>query len=333
MTHKEWHLSLPQALRSDIRALHTLDRRYNWIAVYFALNWVVAAWLVLTFEHVSVRIVGTIWIGIVIHGLANLMHDACHGNLFRRPRLDRFVGFLCGAPALFSVTAYQVTHNLHHRHNRTMLDPDEFMNISNRRGLLSVLFYLWLFVGMLLYLVHVPVTALIRGTPRERRRIAAEYALLTAMYAVVIGAALRFEFFDALVAVWLLPLLVAAFFGNVRGWAEHMLTKKGHPLTESRTVLSSRLFSLYNVNLNYHAEHHLYPGVPWYNLPELHRLLRPEYRRAGTSIYRSYARFLFDAVRFGVHGFAPKEATAPQTGATVQSAPTSAEGPVSQDSV
>jgi fatty acid desaturase len=306
-TRKQWHRSLPGDLREAIRELHTLDRWYNWISVYFLLNWAAAAWVVLSIDHAAVRIVGTIWIGIVIHGLANLMHDACHGNLFRNPRLDRFVGFLCGAPALFSVTAYRVTHALHHRHNRTMLDPDEFMNITNRKGLLSVLFYLWLFVGMFLYLIHVPVTALLRGTPRERRRIATEYAVLGMLYAAVIGVSIHFGFFDNVVAVWLLPLLVAAFFGNVRGWAEHMLTKKGHPLTESRTVLSSRLFSLHNVNLNYHTEHHLYPGIPWYNLPELHRLLLPEYRRAGTSIYRSYLRFLIDAVRIGVHGLAPEE--------------------------
>jgi fatty acid desaturase len=45
--------------------------------------------------------------------------------------------------------------------------------------------------------------------------------------------------------------------------------------------------------------------VPWYNLPRLHRLLEAEYRAAGAPIYRSYLRFVWDAVRRGFHGLAP----------------------------
>jgi fatty acid desaturase len=93
--------------------------------------------------------------------------------------------------------------------------------------------------------------------------------------------------------------------GNVRGWAEHALTVPGELLTETRTVTSNRLFSFLNVNLNYHLEHHLFPGVPWYNLPKVHRILRDDYAQAGASIYRSYTRFLYDAFRAGVHGVAP----------------------------
>ncbi|NNE45775.1 MAG: hypothetical protein HKN37_03855 [Rhodothermales bacterium] len=312
---KQWHQSLSPEIRTAIRGLHKIDKRWNFIALFFLANWAVGAWVVLTFPHLAVRILGTLWIGIVIHGLANLMHEATHGNLFRKQSADRLLGFLCGAPAFFSVTAYQVTHTLHHAHNRTDLDPDEFMNITNKKGVLSLLFYLWLFIGMFLYLIHVPLTALLRGSNRDRRRIVTEYAIMFVVYGGVILASLRFGFWDAVVAVWLIPCLVAAFFGNVRSWAEHMLTLKGHPLTESRTVLSSKAFSLYNVNLNYHAEHHLYPGMPWYNLPKLHKVLLPEYKRIGTSIYKSYAVFLFDAVRYGVHGLAPK--VRPSVGADV----------------
>ena len=68
-------------------------------------------------------------------------------------------------------------------------------------------------------------------------------------------------------------------FGNVRSWAEHALTRPGDPLTCTRTVTSNRVVSFLMCNLNYHLEHHLFPGVPWYNLPALHALLADEYRR------------------------------------------------------
>src|SRR5262245_64858773 len=85
----------------------------------------------------------------------------------------------------------------------------------------------------------------------------------------------------------LLALPVPIVFGNVRSWAEHALTRPGHPLTQTRTVTSNRVVSFLMCNLNYHLEHHLFPGVPWYNLPRLHALLADEYRRAGAQVHRS----------------------------------------------
>ena len=96
--------------------------------------------------------------------------------------------------------------------------------------------------------------------------------------------------------------MFAAMLGNIRGWAEHTRTDPGHPLTETRTITSTRFFSFLNINLNYHLEHHLFPGVPWYNLPKVHRILLDDYKAAGSSIYSSYSRFMFDALRTGFFG-------------------------------
>ncbi len=35
------------------------------------------------------------------------------------------------------------------------------------------------------------------------------------------------------------------------------------------------------LNSNYHLEHHYFPGVPFYRLPELQRALTPFYERRG----------------------------------------------------
>lgn len=88
----------------------------------------------------------------------------------------------------------------------------------------------------------------------------------------------------------------------MRSWAEHALTRPGHPLTHTRTVTSNLVVSFLMCNLNYHLEHHLFPGVPWYNLPRVHALLADEYRRAGAFVHRSYLGFLREAARAGVHG-------------------------------
>ena len=110
---------------------------------------------------------------------------------------------------------------------------------------------------------------------------------------------------DALPICWLLPLLVAFIIVNVRGWSEHLLTAPGNLLTETRTVVSNAVVRFFLLNLNYHLEHHLCPGIPWYNVPQLHAELREEYRRAGAFIQQSYLAFLRDAFRTGIHGHSP----------------------------
>jgi fatty acid desaturase len=43
---------------------------------------------------------------------------------------------------------------------------------------------------------------------------------------------------------------------------------------------------------NFHLEHHYYPGVPFYNLPRLHRALQPFFRKKGMKT-RTYGQLLY----------------------------------------
>jgi fatty acid desaturase len=301
-----WASSLDAEKRRVIRELHRLRPARNLVALVFAALWAGAGWTVLNSGLLPVRVTGIVLMGGVIHALAILMHEGVHGNLFRNETLDRWTGFLLGAPALFSCSAYRVNHMLHHAFNRGERDPDEFTNLSRNRKALSLAFYAWLVVGMAAYLVHVPFNALRRGSRKQRARVLLELGLMAGFYAAILFTSWQTGMMEGVLVCWVWPMAAASVFGAVRGWAEHMLTRPGHPLTQSRTVTSNALVSFFMCNLNYHLEHHLFPGVPWYNLPRVHRLLVGEYARAGSFIYSSYLRFLWDAVREGVHGEAPR---------------------------
>lgn len=307
MTHSEWYRGLDPQKKQVIRELHAIKPYWNLVGLLFIALWVMAGTAILFAPAWYLCIPGYILIGLLIHGMSNLMHEGIHGTLFKHRRWDRWYGFVMGAPSMFSVTAYGVNHLLHHKHTRTERDPDEFNNLSHSPRLLSIFFYFWIVFGMPIYSIRVPWMALKHGTSSDHRRMAVERTLLTLVAGSVLAAAWWFGFFSAVVQVWLIPLAVASFLGNVRGWAEHTLTLPDHPLVETRTVTSNRLFSFLNINLNYHLEHHLFPGVPWYNLPKVHRVLLDDYKAAGSSIYRSYTLFMFDAFRMGIHGLAPKD--------------------------
>ena len=298
-----WYRSLPSEKRNEIRQLHRIKPIYNLTALGHLLLWG-AACLIMHFVPVwPVYLAGYVFIGFILHGLANLMHEGVHNNLFRKPKLDRWCGFFLAAPVLVSASAYRVIHVRHHRYNRTEGDPDEITNTTHRKGLLQVIFYAWLFVGMFVYVVmRLPWKAINLASPSERKQVLGEYAILLVACATLVFCALRFGFFEGVLHYWIFPGIFTALFANLRGWAEHMLTEPGHPLTQSRTVTSNKLLSFLNVNLNYHLEHHLFPAIPWYNLPRAHRLLQDEYQQAGAFIQASYLQFLFDAARAGVHG-------------------------------
>lgn len=309
-----WFRSLSHEKRAAIRALHEVRPVWNGVIVVFLAMWAGSAWLVLSAPTWPVQCVGYLLIGIALHALGVVLHEGIHGSLTRNRFVDRWIGFALGIPLLISYSAYRVTHLTHHRWNRTEHDPDEITNFSRSRTLLSMAFYAWMVLGTPYYFtVYMPWTAYQRALPRERRIIVVEYLGLAAIIGAVILVSWQAESLSVLAHVWAIPFLAAQFIGNIRGWSEHMLTVPGHPLTQTRTVTSNRLVSFLALNLNYHLEHHLFPGIPWYNLPKLHRLLQDDYRQAGVFVYRSYVRFLIDAFIIGVHGVAPKVQGSPRS--------------------
>ena len=306
-SHSEWYQSLEADKKAAIRRLHKIDPRWNLVAVLFIAMWMAMAWLMTEFPYWYIRGFGYVFIGLLIHGLGNFMHEGIHGNLFRSRRWNRWFGFLMGAPTMFPITAYGVNHLLHHKHTRGEDDPDEMMNVCRDKRLLSLFFYVWLLFGSLMFSMRVPFVTQTRGTRKDRLSALAERFIITFSACMLFYLGYRYEFLGAIMQCWIIPLVVAGFLGNIRGWAEHQLTTTGHPLTHTRTVTSSRLYSFFNINLNYHLEHHLFPAVPWYNLPKVHHLLAAEYKAAAAPIYSGYVAFLIDAFRVGIHGKAPLE--------------------------
>jgi fatty acid desaturase len=298
-TFNEWFLSISPEMKEDVRALHKKDTRWNWILMMFYSMWIASAALMYIWPVLIVKLICYTLIGLALHGMATIMHEAMHNNAFTNKKLNWLYGFIAGIPSFFSITAYKVNHSIHHRYTGTEKDPDELFNITSNKILTRIMFYIILMFGVVLYLFHVPVNALRFGSASERKQIVLEYLIMFSIYTIIILSSLHYDFFNVVLNVWLIPIIFAVLFGNIRGWAEHMLTDKSHVLLSTRTVTSSKLFSLLNLNLNYHLEHHLFPNIPWYNLPKLHRMLLPEYNQYNVVVYSSYPLFLWEAFRSG----------------------------------
>jgi fatty acid desaturase len=285
-----------------LQRLHQRNPRWNLVGLLYPILWITSAWLMERFSIWPVQVAGIVIIGVSIQAMAILMHEALHRNFFRRPGPDRWAAFAFGSPAFFSGTAYKVAHLNHHRHTRTELDQDEISNYCRTRAQFRALFYAWFVVGTLLYFFIVPRKALSIATAVERRRIRGEYAAMLGIYAGVIAACIATRHVRELLLYWLIPAQVAMAFSNVRGLAEHLCTGQGSVISRTRTTTSNVLVSFLMCNLNYHLEHHLFPGIPWYNLRKAHRVLLPLYAKTGAYIQGSYMDYAIRALHRGPDG-------------------------------
>jgi fatty acid desaturase len=295
-----WYRGLPKDTKRRIRALHRHDGRAILLILAFPALWAVAGYWMLRDPSWLATALGTLVIASSIHALGILGHDTAHHTLFSNRHLNRWGGFLLWAPAMVSASCYKLVHVFHHRYLRTPKDPDDMRYASSQP---RAFFWVWLFGGAPLYVLFaLPRNGMLLGKPDERRAVLLEYAALLAILVTVIACVP----FALVFKLWLVPWLLAGIFVQVRGISEHPLTPGGSPLRDTRTVTSNRLVSFLMCNLNYHLEHHLFPGVPWYNLPAVHRELRGEFEQHGSSLYSSYVQFLVDAVRVGPDGVTPR---------------------------
>lgn len=253
----------------EVRALHRLAPVYN-----LKLAALIALWAV----GLAVCLAGGWWAGWVLTtsgllGLAILMHDGAHHLLARGSAWNRWLAFVCGAPALISATAYRYNHTTHHAVTGTDDDPGDLTRGARKLGLsIRAFTALVLVLGTPLFLPSIAIGGWRKADARGRRQIAVEYALIGAAASVAV-ATLPFE---VLLHGWLVPFVLGGFANNLRSLAEHSFTERSDPLRNARTVRGSWFTDFVHSNVNHHWEHHLFPGVPWYRLPALRRLLERE---------------------------------------------------------
>jgi fatty acid desaturase len=199
-----------------------------------------------------------------------------------------------------SMCTYRVTHRLHHNHLYTAEDPDTAIHGGYPRGVK----YLWKklaqdLIGLNAYKTYAyffgapalnavtnkaarpldDTSAQLRATARaDRWFVVAFHIAAPLLFAWVWG----WQGLAWYMVLWALPLLtVLQPVLRLRAICEHGATTDfSSPLTAARTNrtwgsagnwLGRAL--LFPHHVNYHLEHHLYPAVPHYHLPQLHRLL------------------------------------------------------------
>lgn len=243
----------------------------------------------LTWSHWYVWLAAIVVIGNRQHALGVLMHDAVHHRVTGKHwSNDLLSDLMAGYPLFMPTACYRAFHLPHHRKLDTPEDPEmEFVRLFP--GDLSFpqhpLRFIWVVVRDLSGLWPVGPFALAKvvWSPPGRHRLHAIPVLL--LHAGLATVAYFTGLLYVYALLWLVPLLTvfAATF-RIRGIAEHLGIDEAGPqryaraqpdvlrTTRSMRGIIGRILIAPHA-IGYHLEHHLYPSVPFYNLPELSRLL------------------------------------------------------------
>lgn len=218
------------------------------------------------------------------YALLLLVHEASHVLFSRDRRLnDRIANWTCAYAIGITVERYRELHLDHHRHLGTVDDPDfdYYHGVLTRgrlartivagalgvRGLLTLVAYFFPRVAAR----HLPS---LRGRPAARSTSASQLVGIAVMQVLLLGIFALAGRPLLYAAVWLVPLMTLVPLANqLRTIAEHASLDES-PITRTILTGAAGRVLLAPVLFFYHHEHHLYPSVPFYHLPELHRRLR-----------------------------------------------------------
>ena len=224
-----------------------------------------------------------------LHGISLFTHEGVHGTLSPLPWWNRALSIACAQPVLQNFSAYKVLHLKHHHHLGQEGDPDHYANYTSWTWLEFLMHWGRLVIGYPAYLVAIPILGYRQGTSSARRWIVFEVCLSIGW---LTGAIVVLPW-SWLLHGWLIPMLVINTMVNIRGMSQHtFLEHQSDPILGTRSILTNRVTAFFMCNENYHLEHHLYPGIPWYNLPRLHRELRAELTARGAPFISSYVAFV-----------------------------------------
>lgn len=229
-----------------------------------------------------------------LHGISLFTHEAVHGTLAKNRTLNDVLGAICAWPVLQNYAAYKVLHLRHHNHLGAEGDPDHYHNYTRWTWMLFAMYWGRLIAGYPAYIVAIPILAWRQGAARDRFWISFEVLCVALLVTATLMSPLPR---GLLLHAWLIPMLFINTLVNIRGMSQHTLLEHcNDPILGTRSILTNRLTAFFMCNENYHLEHHLYPGVPWYNLPRLHTALRDDLAARGAPYIGSYFEFVCEFI-------------------------------------
>jgi len=214
--------------------------------------------------------------GVLIIFLFTLEHECTHQTPFVSGTLCDRVGRVCGVLLLNPFVWFRYFHLAHHRFTN-VLGKDPELDSAKPESRAA---WMWHVSGVPMWgasLALIGRLALGREKAgylpiRQIPRMTAEARVLLVVYALSAASLLVS---DVLLWVWLVPIVLGQPVLRLYLLAEHGdCPHVADMFLNTRTTFTTAVVRFLAWNMPYHAEHHVFPSVPFHNLPQLHRLIR-----------------------------------------------------------
>jgi len=245
-----------------------------WGLVAWHPNW----WTVL----LAIPVIGTRFYGLFIIG-----HDGMHRRVLNSVAAnDLFCDIFIFGPIGAITRINNKNHLQHHKHLSTEHDPDRHKHACfNKATVPEYILFLSGFKSLTTVLKNVyKLNYKISKEEHERERKDLNYNLRDSAIligwqgALILGLTTAIGWW-AYFVLWILPIFIHVFLADlVRSFLEHASAESDEEADEHRLISyqSNRIEKtlLAPMNMNYHAAHHLWTSIPYYNLPEANNILK-----------------------------------------------------------
>jgi fatty acid desaturase len=249
----------------------------------------------------------------------SLAHDAQHLAFLPNKKWNDLIGaWVCAYPVGSIFGSSRAVHLSHHKLLGKPEDPDRCFHIETDKNTprkFATHFARLVFGGQLWssIIVNGVLRPMAKNKPTEKPAVVVltrkghpEILNLVPVQLVIWGTLwLASGQWWLYLALWLGPIFtLGTFLGFLRGFVDHarLPSEEADPadlgkdrlITVTHVNWLERCF-LAGFSFNFHAEHHMFPSVPPYYLPELHKLMqKSEYYRNSYALRESYTQFVFE---------------------------------------
>jgi len=233
------------------------------------------------------------WIpALILHGTVssftiNAVHELVHGTVFQTRKLNELFSWIFGIYGMWNSPAFWASHSEHHKF--TLHDPEDSEVVVPlthdlkgflQRSTIELGAVKWLFESNIRLACGIPISEWgehLYGTKELRFRI-------FNFSRVVLGVHLAILLLSVAMGWWWLPIVTTLHIAYAKGL--HFLLNETQHIglqdhvndfrLNSRTFYCNPVFRFLYWHMNYHIEHHMYAGVPCYNLHKLHKAIQSE---------------------------------------------------------
>ncbi len=238
--------------------------------------------------------------GLLLVSLFHLLHECIHDTPFRNRRLNSVVGAICGFILLLPSEWFRYFHRDHHRYTQIEgKDPElETKKPETRIQWLLHISGFPVFISLLKVNARCATNKVSESfiPASAQQSVIKQARIMAGLYSTLVLCSVIFQNYT-LLTIWTVPLITGQPFLRLYLLAEHTLCENTDDmLMNTRTVLTNPIVRWFTWNMPYHTEHHVYPAVPFHQLPALHIKMTAWLNNTDRS-YVEFNRRLYNTLR------------------------------------